>query len=196
MNDLLTLRAELKRKTIHLGSSLLPILYYFFFNREQIILISGIMSILFLAGEFARFNFKSAARLFREIFFPLLREEEKAYQLTGATYLFLSATVTFFIFDKIFATAAVLILTISDSVAAIIGKGFARKAVGEKTIAGSVTFFLVSIGIIFILVPLGVVKVLGVALVLTIIEAIRFPLSDNFVISISAALLLMLAAAL
>jgi len=194
MKDDLNLNAELKRKTIHIICSILPILYYFFLEREQIVLLSGIITILFLIGEFVRYNFKTGASLFEKVFFPLLRKGEKTYQLTGATYLFLSATVTFFIFDKIYAIAAVLILTVADSLAAIVGRSFGKINISYKTLEGSVTFFLTSFIIINIFVPIGCIKAFGVGVILTAIESQVFAINDNIIISISAALLLSLAA--
>jgi dolichol kinase len=191
-NDTLHLSAELKRKTIHLGCSFLPLSYHFFFNKEQIVLISGIITIVFLAGEFYRINFKTGEALFRRIFHPLLRADEKKQQLTGATYLFLSATITFFFFKKIYAVPAVLILTISDSLAAVFGKMWGRYGFLKKTWQGSLTFFLSSFIILVLFTPLGMTKILLVVSIITMIEAISLPVKDNLVLSISAAVLLML----
>ena len=191
-NEKLHLNAELKRKTIHLVCSLLPLSYHFFLNREQIVLISGIITVLFLAGEFYRINFKTGDTLFRRVFHSLLRADEKVQHLTGATYLFLSATITFFFFKKNYAVPAVLILTISDSLAAVIGKMFSKHVFLDKTRAGSLTFLLASLVILMLFTPMGIGKVLFVVLILTTIEAISLPVNDNLILSISAALLMLL----
>jgi dolichol kinase len=190
-DDSLNLSAELKRKTIHLSCSILPLLYYFFLGREQIVLLSGIISITFLVGEYCRVNIQVGQRLFKKLFYPLLRADEKQQQLTGATYLFLSATITFFFFEKTYAIPAILILTISDSMAAIIGKMVGRKRFFNKSVEGSITFFLCSFFIMLIFTPLFMGKILFVALLLTIIEAAATSrMNDNLIISISAAVLM------
>lgn len=189
-DDSLNLSAELKRKTIHLSCSILPLLYHFFIVREQIVLISGIISISFLAGEYCRINVKYGKRLFKKLFYPLLRADEKQHQLTGATYLFLSATITFFFFEKTYAIPAVLILTISDSVAAIIGKLAGRNRFLNKSVEGSISFLVCSFFIIFIFTPLFMSKILLVALLLTIIEAATSRINDNLIISLSAGFLM------
>lgn len=175
-----------------MACSILPLCYHFFFNREQIVLISGIITIVFLAGEFYRINFETGETLFRKMFHSLLRVDEKNQQLTGATYLFLSATITFFFFKKIYAVPAVLILTISDSLAAVFGKMLGKHGFLNKTWEGSLTFFLSSLVILILFIPLGMAKILLVVLAVTMIEAISLPVKDNVVLSISAALLMLL----
>jgi dolichol kinase len=141
-------------------------------------------------GEYCRVNTQFGERLFNKLFYPLLRADEKQQRLTGASYLFLSATITFFFFEKTYAIPAVLILTISDSMAAIIGKMVGRKRLFNKSVEGSVTFFLCSFFIILIFTPLFMGKILFVALLLTILEAATSRMNDNLIISISAAVLM------
>jgi dolichol kinase len=191
-NDLLNFQAELKRKSIHLLCSLLPFLYYYYLIREQIILISSTISILFLIAEFLRFRNKLSKDLFRRIFDPLLREEEKNNHITGATYLFISATVTFIIFEKNTAVVAVLILTIADSFAAIVGKMTDSGRFFSKSLAGSTTFFLISLFIIALFFPaIGLVSVI-IAVLITILEALPLRINDNLLISLGTGFLLYL----
>jgi dolichol kinase len=188
--DQLNFQAELKRKIIHLSCAILPLLYYSFLIREQILVFCSIICILFLIAEFLRFKHGQSGRLFERIFFPLLREEEKSKHITGATYLFISATVTFFIFRKEIAVPAVLILTIADSFAAIVGKMTESVKFFDKSLAGSATFFIISLAILFLFLPdLGWLALI-VALLVTIIEALPVPINDNILISLSTGFIL------
>jgi dolichol kinase len=183
-------QAELNRKIIHLSCVILPLLYHSLLNREQILVICSIICIFFIIAEFLRFKHKLSGQIFERVFFPLLREEEKKKHITGATYLFISATVTFFIFSKEIAVPAVLILTVSDSFAAIVGKMTDSVRFFNKSLAGSVTFFALSLSILLLFLPeIGWVSI-PVALVVTVIEALPLPVNDNILITMSTGVLL------
>jgi len=190
--DLLNIREELKRKIIHLGCAVLPLLYYFYLSREQIVILCSTISILFLIAEILRFKHRKSEVLFQNIFFPLLREKEKNKHITGATYLFISATVTFIIFKKEIAVPAVMILTIADSFAAIVGKMTDSAKLFDKSLAGSVTFFIISIIILLLFVPDLGWLILVIAVIVTIIEVLPLPINDNLLISLSTGFILYL----
>jgi dolichol kinase len=190
--DLLHKKAELKRKIIHLSCTILPLSYYFFLSREQIIVLCSIISVFFLVAEFIRFGHRQSSLLFERIFFPLLREEEKTKHITGATYLFISATITFILFRKEIAVPAVMILTIADSFAAIVGKMTVSAKIFNKSLAGSVTFYLISLALLYIFLPELSWLLLFVAFVVTLIEALPLGINDNILISMSAGFILYL----
>jgi dolichol kinase len=188
--DLLNIREELKRKIIHLSCAILPLLYYFYLSREQIIIICSTISVLFLIAEILRFRHRKSEVLFQNIFFSLLREKEKNKHITGATYLFISATVTFIIFKKEIAVPAVLVLTIADSFAAIVGKMTDSARVFDKSLAGSLTFFIISMIILFLFVPDFGWFMPIIAVIITIIEVLPLPINDNLLISLSTGIIL------
>jgi dolichol kinase len=132
------------------------------------------------------------ALLFEKIFHPLLRTGEKATNLTGATYLFISVTVTFLVFEKFIAVPAVLILTVADSMAAIAGKLFGDHRIWNKSWEGTITFFIASFIILNIFFPGYVLYMMLVAAVLSLIEILPLPLSDNLWITLSAGIMLTL----
>jgi dolichol kinase len=188
--DILKLSSELQRKSIHLGCSFLPLLYYFYLSREQIIAFSGIISIIFLSAEFLRFRFMRVQSLFSRLFVPLLRENEKGKTLTGATYLFLSATITFIVFEKKIAVPSVLVLTIADSLAAIVGTMTESVRFFRKSLAGSLAFLVSGTVIIWLLVP-GIRYVsLFVVIPVTVMEAAVVKVNDNILIPFSTGLIL------
>ncbi len=190
--DLLNYSAELKRKSIHLSCSLLPVLYYYYLSWEQIIVLSSTISIFFLIAEFLRFRHKTSKKLFEQIFFPLLREDEKNKHITGATYLFISATITFLIFEKIIAVPSVLILTIADSFASIVGKMTDFGKFFNKSLSGSATFFIIGVGIVILFIPdLGWLSVV-VLIPVTLVEALPLGVNDNLLISLVTGFILYL----
>jgi len=188
-NDLLDSRDEFFRKLIHISCSVVPLSYFYYFSREQIIYISGFMSIGFVLAEILRNYSTKFQHYFILVFRPLLREDEKEKKITGATFLFVSLTIVFLLFDKSKAIPAALILTIADSFAAIIGKKLGRRRFLNKTVTGSITFFLLGNVILFIFLPqLGLLNFVIVT-ILTFIEALALPVSDNLTLPVSACLL-------
>jgi len=189
-DDLLNNQQELLRKVIHIGCSVIPLSYLYYFSREQIIFISGFISIGFIIAEIMRRISNKIQQLFISVFKPLLREEEKKKKITGATVLFISLTLIFIFFDKRTAIPAALILTIADSFAAIFGKKYGRRKFLNKSVTGSLTFFLLGNVILFIFLPhLGVLNII-IAAILSFIEALPIPVSDNLTLPLSTCLLL------
>ena len=188
--DNVSVKNEIFRKLIHLACSVFPIVYYYYFNREQIVIVCVITTMFFLIAEIIRTRFDWGRELFKNWFFPLLREGEKKQNLTGATHLFLSVTVSFLIFEKHIAIPAVLILTVADAMAAIIGKVYGKHQILNKSWEGSITFFLISLVILFLFFPDRNLWILPVALVITITELLPLPFSDNYSITISAGILM------
>jgi len=189
-NDLLDNRAEILRKSIHIMCSVLPLSYLYFFSREQIIILSGFITIGFVFVEILRKFSTKIQQHFIFFFKLLLRENEKENKITGATFLFVSLTLIFIFFDKSTAIPAALILTIADSFAAIFGKKLGRRRFLNKTVTGSITFFLLGNVILFIFLPELKLLNLVVITILTFIEAFTLPLSDNLTLPISACLLI------
>jgi len=192
MTDL-SFRHEARRKLIHIACSILPVCYYYFLNREQIVLISGSITLVFLLAELIRKKTKFGAVLFQKVFTPLLREEEKHNKLTGATHLFLSATVTFLVFEKIIAITAVLLLTIADSLAAISGKMSGKRNLFNKSWQGTITFFLISVLLIFIFLPEAGIWIPVIAAIVSVIEVLPLPVNDNLLITVASGILLTVA---
>jgi dolichol kinase len=190
--DLLKFRAELKRKAIHLSCSLLPLLYYFYLSREQIIAFSSLISIIFLTAEFLRFRYLHVQKMFSRFVGPLLRESEREKTLTGATYLFLSATITFIVFEKMIAIPSVLVLTIADSFAAIVGKMIDSIRFFRKTLAGSLTFFITGTVIIHLVLPEIGYMVIVVMLPVTLLESAVEKINDNLLLPVSTGIILYL----
>jgi dolichol kinase len=179
---------ELKRKTIHLATAILPLLYYCCLNREQFIGVLVLLTAVFLGAEAARYHCSWAKNMFGRIFFPLLRENEKQHNLTAATLYLLSATATAILFERSITVTAVMILAISDSLAAVAGKMWGRHKFLIKSLEGSVIFFLCTMVLLIIFMPgLHIVKMLAVAGLVTLVEA-ALPVNDNLTIPLAAAL--------
>lgn len=182
---------ELIRKAIHLSSSAIPLLYWFYLERHQVLEGVIVLAFGFLMAEYLRLHSDASRRLFMRIFGSALRSHEHQ-NLTGATYVFVGSVLTIFLFPKEIAVASLLILSISDTFAALIGIPFGRHKFLAKSAEGSTTFFIVTLIILQIIFPATLFFNLVVAATLTVAEAYPMDLDDNFVIPILSGILLSL----
>ena len=182
---------EVVRKAIHLSSSLIPLLYWFLFERE--IMLKGVifMSAGFLLAEYLRLNFEWARKYFMLIFGPAIREHERS-KLTGATYVFTGAVIAIFLFPKEIAVPALLILSISDTLAAMIGIPFGRHPFLKKSLEGSLAFFASALIILYLFEPEQLLLNILIAAAVTIVEASPPKLDDNFLIPVLSGGLLLI----
>lgn len=133
-------KQELLRKLIHLSSLWIPILYL---NVKTAFMLKILLplSTMAIMIEILRRFFPAFNNFILSIIGKLMRNtEEKSF--TGATYLFISSTLTIAFFDKEIAIFALTILIISDSLSALVGKKIGKIPVAGKTLEGSLAFAL------------------------------------------------------
>ncbi len=195
-NGTIHYRDELVRKLIHLFSLSIPVIYYFIPSSTSITILIylTIFALLFDGGRFVS---KSFAKLFYRVFGFLLRKHEldkEKKNLTGATYVLLSALICALIFPKVIFVTAFTILIISDTSAALIGRKFGKRKFLRKSFEGTLSFFI-SASIVVIFTPkvgnFPMEYVIGfiAAFVGAIVENISYGLADdNLSIPISVGL--------
>ncbi|MGN7614083.1 diacylglycerol/polyprenol kinase family protein, partial [Magnetococcales bacterium HHB-1] len=178
-----------------LSSALIPILYWQFFDRD--FMLRGVIFLAagFLLAEYLRLNFAWARTLFMRVFGPAIRKHENL-NLTGATYVFTGAVLTIFLFPKELAVPALLILSISDTFAAIIGIPFGRHRFLQKSVEGSISFLICTLIILFIFFPENHVANILIAVLVTLAEAYPVKVDDNFIIPLLSGVLLLIATSL
>ena len=184
-------RHELVRKAIHICSSAIPLIYWFFLDRGTSLQIVIFLALGFLTADYLRLKYHWIETWFMRFFGSALRQHEKK-KLTGATYVFTGAVVTVFLFPKEIAVASLLILSISDTFAALVGIPFGRHTFLKKTAEGSAAFFLSTVIILSIFFPEMMILNLGIALLVTLAEAYPMNMDDNFLIPILSGILLSL----
>ncbi|MBK7632653.1 MAG: dolichol kinase [Ignavibacteriales bacterium] len=151
-NGTIHYRDELVRKLIHLFSLSIPIIYYFTPSSTSILILIC-LTIFALTVDGGRFVSKPFANFFYQTFGFLLRKHEldkEKKNLTGATYVLLSALICALIFPKVIFVTAFTILIISDTMAALIGRKFGKRKFLRKSFEGTLSFFIsASIVVIF-----------------------------------------------
>ena len=179
-------RNEVYRKMIHFGSAVFPISYYYSLSREQMLWLLGGLSALFLFGELLRMNVGLFKRFFKLILSAVVRESED-HTITGATTVFIAGFLTVLIFERPVAIFAMLILSLADATAALIGRKWGNHSLFEKTVEGTMTFLIVALALAFLLPDLpraGAVAAAGIA---TVAEVLPSPIDDNLIVPLSAA---------
>ena len=195
--------AELVRKTIHLSSLSIPIVYFFIAKSAALAILIP-LTLAFLAADLTRFFHAPTKKVFEEYFGWLLRMHERdtnARRLNGATYVLLSATICILVFPKIIAITAFTILIISDTSAALIGRKYGRHKFLKKSLEGTVAFFLSAL-IVVAVTPkiqyLATEYVIGAiaALCGSLIEALPIAVDDNLSIPVGLGVIMWLLYAL
>jgi dolichol kinase len=135
---------EFVRKGIHLASLLIPVVYSFI-SRVTALEILVPLTLLFGLSDIARLTIPSFRRFYVSLFGFLLRKHElneSSRRLNGATFVLFAAVITVAFFPKVIAITALVILIISDTSAALIGRRFGRHPFLTKSLEGWTAFFV------------------------------------------------------
>ena len=188
-------RYEVARKSIHLFSLSIPIIYFFISRQFALCLLLPVTA-AFLITDTARYYIPSVSRWFYKWFGWLLRRHEtdhKKKRLNGATNVLLSASFCVILFPKIIVLNAFAILIISDTTSALIGRRFGRHRFIGKSLEGSLAFFISAVLVVLIAPKVDYLRMeyaLGIiaALVGTVVEALPLKIDDNITIPLSVGL--------
>ena len=183
----MNLRTEISRKILHLLSALIPACIYFLEDKSIYLpLLIGI-TIVMLIFDYSRIHLKNIRKFFYQFFSIFMRDNEKK-QITGASFLFIGSSIVALLFDKEVAIIGLLVLSFSDSFAAIIGLTKGRTKLFNKTLEGSTAFF-VSTMTILIIFNFNILNVLIISLIITIVELLSsYKYNDNISIPFSTCL--------
>jgi len=187
--DTLGYGKEMIRKSIHLSTSLFAFLYYYF-DKPLMLAISLVLTAGFLFVDLLRMFSGQIEKYFHIVFSGLLRNREMSRDLTGATYLFAGISLTILLFERNIAIASILVLTISDTIAAVIGKKFGRNKIGAKSVEGSIAFFISTVIIIWFVIKPDIFLLLFISALISFIEAAPLFINDNLSIPLFSGLLL------
>ncbi|MGE5398768.1 MAG: diacylglycerol/polyprenol kinase family protein [Ignavibacteriales bacterium] len=137
-------RDELVRKTIHLFSLSIPIVYYYV-TRQAAIAVLLPLTLFSLVLDLGRYFNPRLGKVFYLIFGFMLRDHEmdsKKKNLNGATYVLISALICVLLLPKVFFLTAFSVLILSDSSAALIGRKFGKHKFLSKSLEGTMAFFV------------------------------------------------------
>lgn len=192
-----SLQTELYRKAVHLSSLWMPLLIL---KTEQN---TGITLFLFLflgelAAEYAAYKKTPlAGSLFRRMFFKTLRPKEiisAKFVPSGATYVLAAALICSVCFTKTAAAAALAVMLVSDTCAALTGKFFGSfRFANGKSAEGTSAFFISALAVLAAVAPAcplpALVIAAGLATTVEFFEA-NLKIDDNFSIPLTTGFVL------
>ncbi|MEW6040541.1 MAG: hypothetical protein AB1633_03375, partial [Elusimicrobiota bacterium] len=144
--------SELKRKLMHLGTVLYPVLYNIL-PRTTAYIISGGLIIIDILVESLRLTFPGVNKVVLRLMSGFYREGERN-GISALLWTFTGAFFTMYIFeDEKIVTTALLYMVFGDSIAGFIGVRHGRTKIGaKKSLEGSLSCFVVCLicGLFFI----------------------------------------------
>ena len=144
----MNIKVEIYRKIVHLSSSLIAFSILILDSSVYIPLLFG-LTILMLSIDFLRIKIETVSKYYYKFFAIFTRESEKK-QITGASFVFIGSLIVAFLFDKQIAFIGLLVMSVSDSSAAIIGILFGKTKLFSKSLEGSLAFFITTFSMLFL----------------------------------------------
>ena len=187
---------EVLRKSIHLGSIVVPVAAAFV-DRTTMVLVLASVAIFLIVTDFMKLRHHRFKTMFLSIFGRMLRESEQSGAMTASTIIVTSSALTILIFRREIAVAVLVFVVLGDSAAALVGRHLGRiRLLGKRTVEGSMAMLLAclfaSSGLMYASAYLGwsltVLSLVVGSVVATIAELIELPLDDNLRIPILAGL--------
>ncbi len=170
----------LLRKLIHLSSIILLLILKYLHSTSKVngAILLIILSVFAIAIELLR-KYTNFRETFLKIFGPLLKNGEFEGKFTGATYLVLSMTITYLLFDFKYFYYSSLIAILVDGTTPLITWLIFRK--DFKDHSHLITFLISAVLIAFIVnsgIPLPVK--LTASIIISLVEYLNPPPDDNF----------------
>ncbi len=195
----MNIRQELERKLIHL-SSLWMVYAIYFFDKKHALILFGCLFIIFLILEYLRMTNEIISKLTSRFFHKIMRPRENTQKfsfqaLTGSFYFILAVFLSVLLFTREIAMVAVLIMVISDTVAALVGKSIGKVKIFDKTLEGSVAFFVTTYVILLVSqFELSQIHIFLIVIVVTLVEltANKINVNDNLSITLCSGFLITL----
>ncbi len=191
MPDILTYRQEVYRKIVHISSSGIAILLWYFGKDAMLPWVLAV-AILFPILDWLRKYIPLLKKLYFILFGIITRPYEHQV-LSGASWVFMGAGFTAYLFNEKVAVIALLIMSLSDSAAALIGIQYGTTRLFNKSLEGTLAFLISTYLIIFLLSSASLMLLLIVSITATAIELLSTPkFNDNILIPVATAFILTL----
>ena len=169
-------RQEFRRKGIHFGAVLVPLLAGVNFTLTLNLLLA--VTVLFMFSELLRLNGISFPAMSLITRLCIRTGEQRRFTVAPVT-LSLGVILSLILFPKLIACVAIMVVAFSDSIATVIGRFYGRLKIPYnhgKSVEGSIAFFVSAFMCSIFYVPLWTALI--VSFVSCIIESLPFKI-DN-----------------
>ncbi|HDS01438.1 MAG TPA: hypothetical protein ENO22_15105 [candidate division Zixibacteria bacterium] len=183
---------EAMRKAVHVFSIVIPVCYLFL-PRSIMLVVLLIASSVAVTIDLSRITGLALwSKFLVKVLGSMIRPKEKE-GFTGASYILSTDFLVILLFDKPVAIAAIAYIALGDTAAAMVGRRWGFHRYGDKSIEGSLAFFIVTAGAgigFHYLYPgaLPVIAAVAGAAVATIVEAMTVRSDDNMTVPIVSGL--------
>jgi dolichol kinase len=186
-------RSEIGRKLIHFASALTPLIYFFIDRTLTLSLLIPIAA-AFIVIDVLRQTHSGLGALYDRILGHMMRGDETG-RLCGASHVMIASVLCVTLFPKPIAITAMLIMSISDGVASLVGLRSNGPRWGGKSLAGSAAFLVSAVVMGLLFLPGRPVAALVGALAGTVIEALplrvaNLRVDDNITVPLGAGLVM------
>ncbi len=175
---------EILRKILHIFSSAIPLIYFFYIDSKKIMLTCLAISIFFaFIIEISRIKLISFQNIFNKYLGNMLRTKEKNGDITGATWMLVGSFTTILLFPIDIAVAALIFLSVGDAIAGLVGQFFPIYKVKDKSLSGTIAGIIgciVSLIILNTSIPLYIIIIGAISAML--IELLPLSINDNLTI--------------
>ena len=184
----LSFKNEFKRKLVHFASAIIG-LSMIYLDREVILPFLIVSAIIFPLLDYMRINNKFVSNFYNSYFHSITRSFESK-KLTGASFVFWGALITYILFEPKVAGIALIVMSLADANAAIIGVGYGNTKLLNKSLEGSFAFYVTTFTILYIF-KIPLIISLFISVIATFTELIEIPkINDNISIPLSVAFFL------
>jgi dolichol kinase len=184
----LSFKDEFKRKIVHFASAIIG-LSIIYLDREVILPFLIVSAIIFPLLDYMRINNKFVSNFYNSYFHSITRSFESK-KLTGASFVFWGALITYILFEPKVAGIALIVMSLADANAAIIGVGYGNTKLLNKSLEGSFAFYVTTFTILYIF-KIPLIISLFISVIATFTELIEIPkINDNISIPLSVAFFL------
>lgn len=195
-------KRELARKFVHFLSIFILLIYFIVkdqFNSRIALIILVLILIISLEFEYLRIEVGKKIPILNKLWAYMRREKEKD-KLGGDVFFIIGAILVLAVFDIRIAIAAILMTTLGDLSAALIGKKYGKhrlKSLKDRALEGIIAEFVVDILIGIFVLFWGFwtnpqilnsyilwIVILAMALTATIVETLIYKMDDNLIIPV------------
>ncbi len=178
-----------KRRCFHFFGILAAIMVALLLPERTFVIALYAATFSFILLEILRFSFPRLNQWLTCHLHVLLRDDEVRHPVTS-TYILVASLVVVLLFGRDIAMESLLFLAVGDPAAAAVGQRWGRLRVRNKSLEGSLAFFLFSCAIGTILgstiLSLSLSVIVTGAILATLVELLSFRFDDNLTIPLAS----------
>lgn len=164
-------------------------------NPLGMVLVAGGIALLAWIFELSRRRIPAVNRVLMTLFGPVAHPHEYA-SINSGTWIMTGLTTLALFFDPLCASIGIVVVGFADPSAAVVGRSWGRtRLVGNRTLEGSLAFFVVGSGAVVVLLKLyapqvdwpSMALIAGASALFGALAELYAPLDDNLSVPIAAA---------